>query len=210
MARNSSTSRRRPDRNRSRPPNNVFPAAGIPVLFPFRRNVKIWMSGMFTGGGIAVIREGRREVKVNLPAVEFAVLAILIMAARRALSRKPFSAAGFISAGHLGRELERWSTKGYGEYVARHVHTLRTLIITAWSHHASSVAAKQFAHQLIETNLGAYRLSTRPKQLHMDIVLERPLDISLTKSPSNLINIEVEPSAGFNTANKTNSDQNKS
>lgn len=185
---------RRAARQRTPSPRERFPSLLTEDLFPFQREgVHLVMSGTFAGGGRALIQEGDLKAKVELGPVVFTVLANLIMAAKRAEGRKPFSAAGFISATHLGRELERRSFKGEQVYAVKDIHTLRTKLAEAWTQHMSREQADQWARELIETDQCGYRLSTRPNQLHLDVVTERPLEPSFTVGKKNRINLRLGP-----------------
>ena len=168
-------------RHGSQRPGDRFVALPVPDPFPFRSNAELWVTGSLTKGGVALIRDGDHHAKVILTPAVFAVLSLLIIAARRAVGRKPWTAAGFISVTHLGRELERWSPNGAADQVPRHIHTLHTELMKAWRHNGSHKQAKQWAYHLIESDHLGYRISTRADRQHLDIVQERPLKILVTE-----------------------------
>jgi hypothetical protein len=162
----------------SRPPFQCdqFPVTPFDEFFPFRRNIHLWLTGTFTGGGFAFIQEGDLAAKVKLGPVVFMTLAILVMAARRFRGRKCFSSVGFISANDIGKELERWSFKGEQVDAVKHIHSLRDKLAEAISEHMPRAQAETWAWGLIERDHVGYRLSAPPGQLHMDIVSKRPLN----------------------------------
>ncbi len=180
----------RPNRNQT-----LVPAPVGADVFPFRSTAELWLTGSFEAGGHVIVRDAEHEIKFKVKPVQFAVLAILIMAARRAVGRKPWSAAGFLPAEHFAAEFTRWSSKADRRQVIKYVHLQRRDFVDAWHKQTGSPSAKQWAFDLIETDQCGYRLSIRPQRLHADIVLPRPLKILTVESKKKSFAIFLAPPA---------------
>lgn len=141
-----------------------------PKLFPYQTQVDVWLTGSFRDGGVAIVHDGGAEKTLHLGPAVFSVLAVLIMTAHRARSRKTWSAAGFLSVEKLKKELDRL-TKGLvsSEYAVKYVYRLRERLSQVKQ---SSKQGKKWARMFLETTVLGYRLSTHPQNVHLDLVDE--------------------------------------
>ncbi len=198
MAMRSSKLVRRAVRERSKRIQKLWPAPIGADVFPFHSTAELWLTGSFEAGGYVIVRDAEHEIKLKLKPVSFAVLAILIMAARRAAVRKPWSASGFIPAEHFAAEFTRWSSTADRKLVIKYVHFLRRDFTAVWRKQTGSPSAKQWAFDLIETDQCGYRLSIEPRRMHWDPVLPRPLKIPPAESKKNSFAIFLESPSGPN------------
>jgi hypothetical protein len=159
---------------------------------PFRTKAELWASGRWGKGGVALLREGDWHGLVKLPPALFAVLAILILAAKRAAADASW-AGGFVTAEELCRRLTR-HTRGTDnvllpdtKHAIRYIFRLRRALAKilkgpiAKTSPTESIAGikllkpSEWAKRLIELQpfLG-YRLSAPPEGLQLEILKDLP------------------------------------
>lgn len=163
---------------------------------PFRTNTELWVSGRWGGGGRATVDEADRRVSFQLPPALFAVVAVLILAAKQAWAEGSWARA-FVSVEELGRQLAR-RTQGTAnpllpdpQHTIRYVFRLRRALqraleqpldqrgsglVRARSRPAGpTLDASEWVKSFVEfiPFLG-YRLSSHPDRLHLEIIEEMP------------------------------------
>jgi hypothetical protein len=141
-----------------------------PELFPLQTDAELWLSGSPETGGKGVIRDFGQEVIASFSPSEFAVIAILIMAAREdAVQKEDWAAAGFRSVRQLKAAFRDLQSQLDSEYMTKYVFAARKRLEGAWRRFAP---ARGWGKRFLETNERRYRLSTHPSKLHLDLVID--------------------------------------
>lgn len=158
-------------------------ATESPDLFPYLLpEAQFWLSGSFTAGGKAEVRDGKLKAQLRFSPTEFAVLAILMKAAQRSAKDAPWTPKGFLTTEGLKNEIKRQASLAEPDQVVKYIWRIRKKLSFAVARVAPrSFNVREWAEQFLETDLG-YRISIPPDRLMLCVVAD-PLDHSFVFNP---------------------------
>jgi hypothetical protein len=138
--------------------------------FSFQTEAEVWGWGRWNQGGTIAIQDKNINVRIELSAALFDLVAILILAAQRAGKDASLIHASFLTVEELRGEITQHAGGTMSipladpEHVIKAIYRLRKRIRKALF---PKEAAERYDKQLVQkTNLG-YRLSTAPEKLHL-------------------------------------------
>jgi hypothetical protein len=141
--------------------------------FSFLSRTELWVTGGWDRGGFArIVAEDRKHV-LKTPQALFAVLALLILAARRASGSAGSFGKGFLTVAELRAQIKQVTGGTLDpdpEHVNRYVFRLRGLFGQGAR---STAAGRRWAKRLLQhlSPLG-YRLSLPADKLHLQMLEE--------------------------------------
>jgi hypothetical protein len=141
-----------------------------PDPFPFRCQARIWAVGRWGQGGTVLLRDGALNGQINLPPGEFDLLAVLLLAAQRALPGAAWAPTGCLTTEELCRELTR-RAKGTPnllladpEGVVKTVYRVRKRIVQALFPQGKGA---EYSKQLLETIHLGYRIGVPADHINL-------------------------------------------
>ncbi|HUG93598.1 MAG TPA: hypothetical protein VML55_22345 [Planctomycetaceae bacterium] len=146
-------------------------------LFPYRLpKAEFWLFGSFSDGGVGVVRDGDIEQNLHFGPAQFAVLAILVMAAQRTGSDPaggspggPGGPGAFLSVRRLKQELARHADGIVDpEYVVRNVFRARETLASAGAE--AGLDGHGWSRMFLESTPLGYRVSLPPENLHLRLL----------------------------------------
>jgi hypothetical protein len=157
-----------------------------PDGFEFLTRSRLWLVGKWHEGGTVFVRDGEFEGRIDLSPLRFGVLAVLILAAKRAKpNRKAHTwvSREFRTAAEIRAELRRHRVEVDLERITPLVYWLRGKFAAAYR---PRDAGHAWAHRLIESRPGlGYRISTPPENLESEMSEAADLpDLPPAKSPN--------------------------
>jgi hypothetical protein len=146
----------------------ALPIGVPPVPFRIDKRIAVEATGRSIGGGVVqVFQELQLVARLDVPAAEWTILAILAKASHR--SAKEGWAHAFVDARTLARDLQRLAGLGDGDPTSLHrvIYRLRKLL----SREVLLDHCDDFGKKLIEKHpMLGYRLSAWPDQIELTVL----------------------------------------
>lgn len=140
-------------------------------LFPFRQpTAHVSAEGTCDAGGRVAIVDHALSLnfELELPPVEFTLLAVLIDRALAVQAGAGPAAAGFLSKSQMFGSLRRLVQLEHAQGVTRSVYRLRERLRESVRRKLGDSHARRWSRLLIESSLLGYRVSVPPGQLRLE------------------------------------------